>query len=124
MWLSASSKAESRSSTPSSAPMASPCLIALRALSGPSVITVIFVPAWRSRMRSAASTACSSNGLMTSCKPGAGTIRFACSSIRNMLKAASGLGTCFAQTTICITVRSAQAMVTSVGTMPSKCLRW
>jgi len=73
-----------------------------RALSGPSVITVMRAASPLSRSLRAASSACSSNGLITIAAPGSGATFFACSSTRNWLAAISGLGICLTQTTMCI----------------------
>ena len=124
-----SSKAVSIRSTPSSAPLARPAFSTARALSGPIVTTVILTASPRSSLiLSAASTACSSNGLITGATPDSGMIFRASSSIRKTVVATSGSKICFMQTTICKIVHPPNrclyaSTVISEGTMPSKCLR-
>src|SRR5579871_3622626 len=88
----------SETSTPSSAPIASPCLIASRALAGPIESTVILPWPWASLIRNAASTACASNGLITGATPCAGTTLLLAVSTLNAAAGVSGSGTCLTHT--------------------------
>ncbi len=78
--------------------MASECLIASRAESGPSE-TMLTVPSPEaSLIRKAASTAWASKGEMTGEMPCAGNTRMACSSTLKAAAGVSGSGICFTQT--------------------------
>ena len=80
------SNTESLSKTALSAPRASAALMGAREAFGAIVTIVISTSAASpalSRILKAASTACSSNGLRTGCKPDTGIKVFACSSMRN-----------------------------------------
>ena len=66
--------------------------------SGPKVRMVMVMASALPLMRRAASTACSSKGLMTIGRPGTGMTLLAASSTLKRLDAISGSGICFTQT--------------------------
>ncbi len=81
---------ESDTRIPASAPMASPRFNAACEPEGPSVISVILVSLMLSRIRSAASIACASKGLVTSDALGKKISCFFTSSTRNSSDGSSG----------------------------------
>src|ERR1022692_926903 len=84
----------------SSAPSESPCLIVARAVSVQRERSAIETSPRASLIRSANSTACSSNGLITNRVPESGVTFLACSSTQKTLGAISGSGISFTQATI------------------------